>query len=201
MDTLEIPQTPQVTWYRAEDRRPRWAPRDRPPAIGRAFVGLLGFTAMLIAAALLLSDRAPGVLRSLFGDRARRLWERIDGAETVGTAAGTEIASADFVVHVAIWAVVTVLVGMALWTWRGLAIGVAGLAVASVLLELAQGRYADTRTVQATDAFANLVGISVGAAGAGMCYLTWSAGAAIVRGFRRGGDRTDLPSGAVRSLR
>ena len=103
--------------------------------------------------------------------------------------------------HVAIWAVVAGLVGLALWTWRGLMIAVVALAAASLLLEAAQGRYASTRTVQATDAFANLVGVALGAVAAGVCYLAWSAAAAAVRRLRPGRARTNLPSAATRSLR
>lgn len=143
---------------------------------------------MLTTAALLLSDRAPGFLRSVFGDRARRLWARIDTGDRVDLAAGSQATQPDFMVHVALWAVVTVLIGFAIWTWRGLLIAVALLAVAGLGLELAQGRYASSRNVEASDALANLVGIGAGAATAGLCYVVWSGAAAIVRSFRR--DRT-----------
>ena len=154
MDTLELPvvEPASVTWYRIDERRYRWAPQDRPPAAARAFVGLLGVGSMLTAAALLLSDRAPGVVQTVFGDRARDLWQRIDATERVNLPAGSEIPPTDFVAHIAIWAVVTALIGLAIWTWRGLAIGIAALSGGSLLLELAQGRYASTRTVQAADA-------------------------------------------------
>ncbi len=186
MDTLELPvvEPASVTWYRIDERRYRWAPQDRPPAAARAFVGLLGVGSMLTAAALLLSDRAPGAVQTVFGDRARDLWQRIDATERVNLPAGSEIPPTDFVAHIAIWAVVTALIGLAIWTWRGLAIGIAALAGGSLLLELAQGRYASTRTVQAADALANLIGVSLGAAAAGICYLTWSAGAALMRALR-----------------
>lgn len=184
MDTLEIPvvepDRPPVP------RRTRWSPRSRPPAIGRAFVGLIGVGAMLTTAALLLSDRAPGVLRSLFGDRARQLWERIDTGNRVDLPAGSDVVTQpDFIVHVALWTVVTVLVGFTVWTWRGLLIAMALLAVAAIGLELAQGRFATTRNVQASDALANMVGIVAGATLAGLCYLVWSGMAALGRGIRR----------------
>lgn len=149
---------------------------------------MLGVAAMLTTAALLLSDRAPGVLRSMFGDQARRLWERVDTGNRVDVASGAEVAQPDFMVHVALWAVVTVLAGFTIWTWRGLVIAVAALAVSSFGLELAQGRYAPSRNVEASDALANLVGIGAGAATAGLCYVVWSGAAAIVRSFRS--DRT-----------
>jgi len=179
-----------VTWHHAAERH-RWSPRARPPAALRAFVGLLGVAATLTAAALLLSDRAPGLLQMTFGDRARDLWARIDAVERVGLPPGTEVPPTDFLAHVAIWAVVATLIGLAVWTWRGLAIAVVGLAGASLALELAQGRYATARTVQAEDALANLIGVSIGVAAAALCYIAWSAGAAAARALRRPHTRAD----------
>ena len=103
MDTLEIPVVEPGRQPSPPKRR--WSPADRPPASGRLFVGLLGVAAILTTAALLLSDRAPGVLRSLFGDRARRLWERIDTGNRVELASGPDITQPDFMVHVALWSV------------------------------------------------------------------------------------------------
>jgi len=148
---------------------------------------MLGFAAVLTTAALLLSDRAPGILRTLFGDHARRLWARIDAGGRVDTAPGSaaaELAQPDFLVHVALWATVTVLAGIAIWTWRGLVLGAAMLAAVSLVLEVAQGRLATTRSVEASDAAGNLVGVAIGTAAAGACYLAWSAGAAGLRRLR-----------------
>lgn len=183
MNTLEIPIVATEPPARPETRK-RWAPRDRPPAIGRIFVGLLGAMAMLTTAALLLSDRAPGFLRSTFGERVRRLWGRIDAGNRVELAAGSEATQPDFMVHVALWAVVTVLIGLTIWTWRGLVFAVAVLVATSLGLELAQGRYAPSRNVEASDALANVVGIALGATAGGICYLVWSGGAAVVRRLR-----------------
>jgi hypothetical protein len=185
VDTLEIPvlAPPRQPWPKVQRR---WSPQDRPPVVGRMFVGLLGVAAMLTTAALLLSDQAPKILRSMFGDRARRLWERIDTGNRVDLASGSEITQPDFMVHVALWTVLTVLVGLTIWTWRGLAIASGVLAAASIGLELAQGRYATTRKVEASDAAANLIGIAAGATAVGFCLLAWSGVAAIVRRTRRG---------------
>jgi hypothetical protein len=187
MDTLELPivdprpaRRPQI----ASTPRNRWAPHDRPPAAGRVFVGLLGFGALLTTAALLLSDRAPGVLEAIFGDRARQIWERIDAGGRVDVAAPTDVTQTDFMVHVALWAVVAALAGVAVWTWRGLMIVVGVLAVTSLGVELAQGRYSSSRNVQASDAAANLAGLSLGAVAVGVCYLTWSIAASILRRLR-----------------
>ncbi len=193
MDTLEIPVVtdggpnqpfPPITPHRL--RRFRWAPQDRPPAAARAFVGLVAGAAMLVTAALLLSDRAPGILRTLFGDRARELWERVDAGTRLDASVGSATATQpDFLVHVALWAIITGLVGIAVWTWRGLLIGIVTLIVVSIVLEVAQGRFASTRAVQASDAAGNLVGIALGATTAGVCFVVWSCLAAIGRRIRR----------------
>ena len=186
MNTLEMPSVapPRVTWYEADEPPRRHSPRDRPPAGLRIMVGLLGFVSMLSAAALLLSDRAPGMLTTLFGDRARRLWARIDATERVDLPAAADIPPTDFLAHVAIWLVVTSLVGLAVWSWRGLVAGALILAGLSVALELAQGRYAAMRSVQASDALANLIGVSVGVAVVVVSYVTWTAIASVVRWVR-----------------
>jgi hypothetical protein len=183
MDTLELPIVDGEPATRIA-RRGGWGPTDRPPIASRLFAGVLGFGAMLSTVALLLSDRAPGVLSSMFGDRARRLWERIDASERVDLPPGSDLPATDFLVHIAIWAVVTTLVGLTIWGWRSLVIAAAGLAVASGLLELAQGRYAETRAVEARDAVANLLGIGVGLVAVACCYVAWSGVCAAVRRLR-----------------
>lgn len=90
--------------------------------------------------------------------------------------------------HIVLWTVVTVLIGLTIWTWRGLVVAAALLAAVGIGLELAQGRFATTRNVEASDALANLIGIGVGATLAGLCYLAWSAAAALLRTSRP--DRT-----------
>lgn len=187
MDTLELPRVApgRVTWYRVDDPRPRRSPRDRPPAVIRASVGLLGVGAVLAAIALLLSDRAPGLLEMAFGDRARQLWERIDAAERVGLRPDADVPPTDFLAHVAIWAVVATLFGLAVWSWRGLVGSAVVLGGASLLVELAQGRYSTARTVQADDAVANVIGVAMGVVAAAACYLAWSLAAGVVRAARR----------------
>lgn len=160
---------------------PRRSPADRPPLAVRALLALTGLGAILMATALFLSDRAPGVVERMFGDRVRRLWERVDASERVDLPPASELPSTDFFVHVGIWAVVAGLVGLALWTWRGLAVSALVLAGLSVLIELAQGRYATTRVVEARDAVANLIGIGLGLTTAALCLLVWSALAGVGR--------------------
>lgn len=204
MDTLEIPATRPRSSAAAPThaRRYRRSPQDRPPATARVFVGLLGFVAMLITAALLLSDRAPGILRTLFGERARQLWNRIDAGNRLGDAptgsAATELGQPDFLVHVALWATVAALIGIAIWTWRGLAIAGVTLAAISVGLELAQGRFATTRAVEADDAVANLLGLTLGSTFAACCYVVWTGLAISIRSLRSHRDLNGRQPGSLR---
>ena len=151
----------------------------------RALVGVVALGAALSTVALLLSDRAPGLLRSLFGDRVLDLWARIDAAQPVDLPQRSDLPPTDFVVHVAIWAVVAALVGLTVWTWRGLVVASSALVTASVALELAQGRWSSTRAVEASDAIANFLGIAAGTVVAAACYLAWSGAAGLVGRLRR----------------
>lgn len=119
-------------------------------------LGGLAFTALL-----LLSDRAPGVLRDVLGDAADRLWNRIDAtrAHRLGEQAREQ---PDFVVHVVIWAVVTALCALTIWTVRGLAVVMVGAFALGLLLEGAQGVFTSTRAVEMRDVVGNACGIAVG---------------------------------------
>lgn len=187
MDTLEMEVTrvdESAPVYRNERRAV--GPQNRPPFASRVFLGMAGLVAMMFTIAVMLSDRAPGALKAVFGDRLRALWERVDAsgrAPSIATEASQ--APTDFIVHILIWAVVASLVGMAIWTWRGLAIGAVALFASGIFVELAQGRYADTRVVEASDVFANGIGITLGTVTAAAAYLIWSGAASAVRAFRR----------------
>lgn len=194
MDTLELPvvdtaEIPAVAHAagsaRDRDRGRRGGPRARPPVVLRVFAALTGFGASLVAVALLLSDRAPGIVETAFGDRARRLWERIDASERAQFVTEGELPQTDFIVHVAIWTVLAALVGLAVWSWRGLVVAAVVVAAASGLLELAQGRYATTRVVEMRDMAANLLGVGLGVVLAALCYVVWSAFAALGRSLAR----------------
>ncbi len=152
----------------------RPSPRRRPPVGVRVFAGLLGVAMLLLNGALLLSDRAPGVLRRIFGEPARRLWDRIDAGASAGLPGG-RVPQSDFIVHVAIWAIAAALVGLALWTWRGLAYGALGVFASSVVIELAQGTLSISRTVERNDIIANATGVVLGSTAVAACYVLWSA--------------------------
>jgi len=137
---------------------------------------------MAFAVALMVSDRAPGVLRRLFGADVRRLWDRIDASERAQFVNDARLPEADFVIHVIVWAVVVMLVAMAIWTWRGLTAAVAGVFACSVIIELAQGQYSDTRAVELDDIVANGAGVAIGTGAVALMYLAWNGVASFVNG-------------------
>ncbi len=160
------------------------SPRRRPPIVLRGLIGLIGLAVVLLTGALMLSDRAPRVLRAVFGDRARRLWKRVENAGRTDVITGGTRPDIDFLVHVAIWAVVACLIGLAIWSWFGLlatAIGVFGL---SVVTELAQGVWSSTRTVEVIDVMANAVGVAIGVTASAVSYVLWSGVAGTVAAWR-----------------
>jgi len=151
-------------------------PRHRPPLALRAVIAVVGVGALLFNAALMLADRAPGLLRDVGGDFVRRLFARIDtggrGAELLDD---PRLPESDAIVHFAVWAIAVVLVGWALWSWVGLFVGACAVAAASLVIEVGQGRWSDTRAVEASDAAANLAGVAAGTAFVVACYLAYSA--------------------------
>ena len=131
---------------------------------------------LVFNAALMVSDRAPGLLRRLFGDWVRRLSERIDaGARVASVASDPRLPESDALVHVAVWALAVSLVGLAVWTWTGLAVGTIVVFACSLAVEFAQGRLSDTREVEVSDVVANAFGIAIGVTVVAACYVAWSA--------------------------
>jgi hypothetical protein len=158
------------------------SPTHRPPLPLRAFVALVAIGALIFNVLLMLSDRAPTALRRIGGDFVRRLFERIDATDRAADVlADPRLPESDAVVHVAVWAIAVVLVGLAVWSWIGLAVGAAAVFAGSVVVEAAQGRYSDTRAVEGSDVRANLAGVLVGTAVVALCYLAYSAVAALFR--------------------
>jgi hypothetical protein len=152
------------------------SPVHRPPVWLRAGFALLGVAALLFNALLMLSDRAPEALRRLGGDFVRRLSERIDAdGRAAAVLADPRLPESDTAVHVAVWALAVVLVGLAVWTWRGLLVGAVAVMTCSIAIEVAQGRWTDTRAVEASDIRANAVGVVLGTLAVGVCYVVYSA--------------------------
>jgi hypothetical protein len=153
----------------------------------RAVVGLLGLGVVVFNVALMLSDRAPGVLRRLFGDVVDRLSDRIDQAPRIPA---DQLPSNDAIVHIAVWGAATALVGLTIWTWRGLAGAAAGVLALSLAVEVGQGVYSTSRSVEMSDALANAAGVALGTLGAALGFVLWSAGSVLFgrSGGRRGSD-------------
>lgn len=161
---------------------------------GRPFRGwrilplLLSLAALGLNAVILLSDRAPGLFR--------RLSARIDaGVKQAAGAAGVDVPGSsvrvprsDFDVHVLIWGVAAVLVGLAVWSWLSLLMASSTVFASSVVLELAQGAYSRTRAVQYSDVVGNAVGVVAGTCLVAAFSLVWMAGA---RFFSRGSGRRE----------
>ena len=146
---------------------------------GRPFRGwrvvplLLALGALGANAVVLLSDRAPGLLG--------RLARRIDvGVDQAANAAGIDVPSrnvrvprSDFDVHVAIWAVAALLVGLAMWSWLSLLLGNGLVFAGSVVLELAQAGYSRSRTVELNDIAGNALGIALGTLAVAVFAALW----------------------------
>ena len=161
---------------RQADSAPTVRPARRPSVVVRALFGLLGFAVVIFNIALMLSDRAPGFLRRVFGDAVDRLSDRIDAAARIPA---EQLPGSDAIVHIAVWGAAMALVGLTVWTWRGLVIAALAMLTVSVLVEIAQGVYSSSRAVESSDAFANAVGIGVGTSVAAIAYLLWSAGSVL----------------------
>jgi hypothetical protein len=166
-------------------------PVHRPPVWLRAGFAVLGAGVLVFNALLMLSDRAPSALRRIGGDFVRRLFDRIDASErATEVLADPRLPESDAIVHVAVWALAVGLVGLAVWTWRGLLVGAVAVFAASLLVEAAQGRWSDTRAVEASDVRANAAGVALGTIAVGVCYSVYSAVSGLFRVTSRRGYPT-----------
>jgi hypothetical protein len=155
-------------------RAPPLGPGGRPFRGWRIVPLLLSLGAFAANAVILLSDRAPGLFR--------RLSSRIDvGVHRAAGAAGVDVSGtsvrvpqSDFNVHVALWAVAALLVGLAMWSWASLVMGSAAVLVTSAGLELAQKAYTQSRTVQFEDLLGNTMGVVIGTGAVAVFTLAWS---------------------------
>jgi hypothetical protein len=142
---------------------------------------LLSLGALAANALILLSDRAPGLFR--------RLSLRIDaGVRQATDATGVYVPlsgrvrgpRSDFDVHVLIWGVAALLVGLAAWSWLSLLMASATLFATSVILEMAQGAYSRTRSVQFADIVGNAVGVAVGTGLVAVFAVLWLVSARLL---------------------
>lgn len=144
---------------------------------------------MLFNVALMLSDRAPSVTRRILGGFQRRLSERIDAGGKIHLAADEHLPESDAMVHIGVWAVAVILVGLTVWSWRGLALTAIVVFATSVATEIGQGRFSQTRSVEGGDIVANAIGTMVGVAVTACAYLAWSSAAALISRSRHTAHR------------
>lgn len=147
------------------------SPRHRPPLWLRMVVGVSGLAVGASTAGIMLSDRAPGVLRRLSAGFVERVSEQIDTPGPRRFTDDPRVPDGDLMVHITLWALATVLVGWSVWSWRGLAAGAAGVLTLSFAVEFAQERVTDTRVFEVGDLVANTVGVALGAAVAAGSYV------------------------------
>lgn len=159
----------------------------RPPTALRALVALVGFAAVAANAALLLSDRAPGMLRTLFGDFARQLSQRLDAGGRADAALAARDVGSDSIVHFGLWATAAVIFGLAVWSWFGLAIAAATIGAISLVVEVGQGRYSSSRAVERSDALFNLLGVCAGVVAVAVVYVLGESLGRLVRATDSGG--------------
>jgi transcriptional regulator of nitric oxide reductase len=132
-------------------------------------VGALGVVVLLGSAALLMSDRVPGLLK--------RVSRRIDsGSSRAAQLASANRPQSDFEIHVIIWATVMVLVGLAMWSNRSVLASAVAVLATSVVAERAQVVFSSTREMQLADVIANCFGVLAG--------LGAVAGLAILMGWK-----------------
>lgn len=123
---------------------------------------LLALGAFAANGVILLSDRAPGFL-SRVSRRIDTGVSRAAGATGIDVPGGDlHVPRSDFDVHVVIWAVAALLVGLAMWSWASLLLGNGLVFVGSVGLELAQSAFTTSRTVQLHDLLGNALGVFTG---------------------------------------
>ena len=109
----------------------------------------------MVGAIVLLSDRAPGLLE--------RISRRID----VGSSRAAQLASqarpqSDFEIHIVLWAVITVVVGLTMWSNRSVLASAIVVLMGSVAAERAQEALTVSREMQLSDVVANTIGVLAG---------------------------------------
>ena len=154
----------------------------RPPPLGpgghpfrgwRIVPFLLTFVAFAVNALILLSDRAPGVFSrvSLRIDAGMHRAAGAAGVDVPGTT--VRVPQSDFGVHVVIWGVAALLLGLAAWSWVTLFLASAAAFASSVVLELAQSVYSQ-RNFEFHDIAGNAVGVLLGTGLVVAFFAVWT---------------------------
>lgn len=152
---------------------PPLGPGGRPFRGWRVVPILLSLVSFAVNAVILLSDRAPGVLSRLSA-RIDAGVSRAAGATGIGVSGrNVGVPQSDFDVHVVIWAVAALLIGLATWSWASLFIADGLVYVASLGFELSQPIFTTSRTVQLQDVIGNVVGVAAGTCAVAAFALAW----------------------------
>lgn len=136
-------------------------------------IGFLGGAMLAGSAALMLADRAPRLIKRILGAFGRRLSERIDAGGSVRLQLDKSRADGDWIVHLGLWSIAVVLLALAFWSWQGLWISAIVVFEFSVAVELGQGMFSTTRTVELSDVVFNAIGVGLGMLAAWGIYLLW----------------------------
>jgi hypothetical protein len=132
-------------------------------------MALIAAGTALVGALVLMSDRAPGLLE--------RVSRRIDaGSSRAAALASQTRPQSDFEIHIVLWAVITVVVGLTMWSNRSLLASAIVVLMASVVAERAQEALTASREMQLSDVVANTIGVLAG--------LGLVTGLAILMGWR-----------------
>lgn len=151
------------------------------PSLGvRVAVALLGVLLVMVNVTLMLSDRAPRVLQTVAGPVVDRIVARLDSDGAATAALGARNVGSDSIVHFGLWGVAMLVIGLAIWSWIAILPAAGLLFVASIAVELAQGRYSN-RHVEFRDVEFNGLGIAAGTVLAMTCYVLGSAAASLRR--------------------
>lgn len=163
-------------------------PGGRPFARWRGPVALVALIALVVVAALLLSDRAPTVVADVTGRVGDRIDQRAPDVRGQAQEAlqRNGVDEQDTLAHIGLWAGAALLAGLASWSWRSLVGVVVILAVGSTALELVQQSLAPTRITEWRDAGANAIGILLGTLGV-VALNSVSGFPARIRRWRRTG--------------
>jgi len=150
----------------------------------------LALVALAANLVILLSDRAPGLFRRLSG--------KIDAGVTraagvAGTPSDIRVPQSDFDLHVALWGIAALLVGLAMWSWLSLLLGGATLFAVSVVVEGSQAVLTTTRTVQGADVAPNLLGVALGTVAVVVLAVLWRPVQAAPGPLRRLKERPTAP--------
>ncbi len=118
-------------------------------------MALVALGMALAGALVLMSDRAPGLLE--------RVSRRIDaGSSRAAQLASQTRPQSDFEIHIVLWAVITIVVGLTMWSNRSVLASAIVVLMTSVVVERAQEALTLSREMQISDVVGNTIGVLAG---------------------------------------